>query len=83
MGELSKLPNISKVIEARLNEAEIFTRQELCGVGSREAFLRIRLKEPTACVSMLCALEGAIRGIRWHHLPDAVKAELKAFYCTL
>ena len=28
----------------------------------------------------LSALEGALRGVRWHDLPDDVKADLKAFY---
>lgn len=32
--------------------------------------------------SHLCALEGAVRGIRWHDLEPEVKADLKAFYQT-
>jgi DNA transformation protein len=28
----------------------------------------------------LSALEGAIQGVRWHHLSDETKADLKAFY---
>jgi len=83
MGELSKLPNISKVIEAKLSEADIVKPQELYEVGSKEAFIRIRLKDPTACVNMLYAIEGAIQGIRWHNLPDDTKAELKNFYNSL
>lgn len=35
---------------------------------------------PSACYNRLCALEGALRGIRWHDLPDEVKRDLKAFY---
>lgn len=83
MGELSKLPNISKVIEEKLNEVDITTPQELYEIGSKEAFIRIRLKDPTACVNMLCAIEGAIQGIRWHNLSDGTKAELKSFYNSL
>lgn len=83
MGELSKLPNISKVIEEKLNEVDITTPQELYEIGSKEAFIRIRLKDPTACVNMLCAIEGAIQGIRWHNLSDDIKAELKSFYNSL
>ena len=80
MGELARLPNISKVIEGKLMEVGISTAQELCELGSCEAFLRLRVKDPTACLSMLRALEGAVRGVRWHHLPDEVKAELRVFY---
>ncbi|MDR0839949.1 MAG: TfoX/Sxy family protein [Christensenellaceae bacterium] len=80
MGELSKLPNISAVIEAKLMEAGISTQQELFDAGSKEAFMRIRLKDTTACLNMLCAIEGAIQGIRWHDLPDIVKSDLRSFH---
>ncbi len=83
MGELSKLPNISKVIEEKLNESGVETVAQLQELGSKEAFVRIRLRDNTACVNMLCALEGAIQGIRWHQLADDKKQELKAFYKTL
>jgi len=83
MKELSKLPNISKVIETKLNEVAIMTPQGLYEVGSKEAFIRIRLKDPTACVNMLCAIEGAIQGIRWHNLSEDTRAELKNFYNSL
>jgi DNA transformation protein len=36
--------------------------------------------DPSACYMRLCGLEGAIRGVRWHDLPDDVKADLKVFY---
>jgi DNA transformation protein len=28
----------------------------------------------------LCALEGAIQGVRWHNLDEATKQQMKAFY---
>jgi DNA transformation protein len=31
-------------------------------------------------MNRLSGLEGAIRGVRWHHLEDGVKKELKEFY---
>ena len=83
MESLSSLPNISKAIENKLIEAGITSPQELSALGSRAAFQRIRAIDSTACVNMLCALEGAIEGIRWHHLPDGVKADLKHFYQNL
>ena len=79
MGELSSLPNISKVIEGKLSEAGITTIGQLRETGSEEAFRRIRAFDPEACLNMLCALEGAVEGIRWHGLADSRKKELKEF----
>ena len=36
--------------------------------------------DPSACYMRLCALEGAIQGVRWHHLDEGTKKEMKAFY---
>jgi DNA transformation protein len=47
---------------------------------SKEAWLRILARDPSACIMRLSALEGAIRGVRWHYLDADVKADLKAFY---
>jgi len=80
MDKLSSLPNIGKTIETKLNAAGIFTREELAKCGSRAAFTRIRTADPQACYSMLCAIEGAIQGVRWHDLPAAAKDELKRFF---
>lgn len=81
--KLEDMPNIGKVVAERLREAGILTPAQLCEVGSREALLRLRERDPGACLSMLCGLEGAILGVRWHDLPDEVKAELKAFHKSL
>ncbi|WP_312643355.1 TfoX/Sxy family protein [Hydrogenoanaerobacterium sp.] len=83
MGELSKLPNIGKVVEEQLNEVGIETAEQLKNTGSKQAWLNIKAIDPSACLNRLCGLEGAIRGIRWHDLPDDVKKELKEFYRTL
>lgn len=80
MGELSKLPNIGSVLECQLEQVGIYSPEELRQMGSREAWLRIKAQDPSACYNRLCGLEGAVRGIRWHHLPDDVKQELKSFY---
>ncbi|MEN6379780.1 MAG: TfoX/Sxy family DNA transformation protein [Methanofastidiosum sp.] len=47
--------------------------------GSKEAFIRIKTIDDTACFSMLQGLEGAIQGIRWNHLPEPIKKDLKQF----
>lgn len=80
MGELTKLPNIADKLEGQLNEVGITTFDELKRVGSREAWLRILARDPSACIMRLSALEGAIQGVRWHHLDEQTKASLKEFY---
>jgi len=80
MGELQSLPNIGEELERQLNKAGINTIDELKKVGSKNAWLRILAFDPSACITRLSALEGAIRGVRWHNLDPEVKAELKEFY---
>ncbi len=80
MGELSKLPNLGKVIEAQLYEAGIKTAEELRRIGSREAWLRIQQRDSSACIHRLIALEGALCGCKKTDLPDEVKSDLKNFY---
>lgn len=80
MGELSTLPNIAAALEAQLVDVGITTIEQLKETGSREAWLRILALDPSACINRLCALEGAIQGMRWHNLDDETKSSLKAFY---
>lgn len=82
MGDLSKLINISNVIETKLNQIGINNKAELTKIGSKEAFTRILTTDSTACINMLYAIEGAIEGVRWHCLSDDVKSQLKSFYNT-
>lgn len=80
MGELTKLPNIAAKLEAQLVDVGISTEEELRNIGSREAWLRILARDPSACIMRLSALEGAIQGVRWHYLDDETKRSIKAFY---
>lgn len=80
MGELSKLPNIGKAVEAQLIQSGIRTADELRQIGAKEAWLRIQSFDESACIHRLMALEGAIEGVKKTLLPDEVKADLKAFY---
>lgn len=80
MGELSKLPNIGKVVETQLNQVGIETESDLRKAGAKEAWRKIRAIDPSACYNRLCGLEGALLGIRWHHLPVETKKDLKDFY---
>lgn len=80
MGELQKIPNIGAALETQLHEVGIDTFDMLKKTGSREAWLQMLARDPSACLMRLSALEGAIQGVRWHHLPENTKKELKAFY---
>ena len=80
MGELSKRPNIGKVLEKQLNDIGINTLDELIDLGSKEAWLKIREIDESACLNRLMALEGAIQNIRWHNLSEEDKDNLRNFY---
>ena len=77
MGPLSSLPNIGKTLEEKLIKVGINTPEELISLGSENALIRIREIAQSGCYNMLCALEGAIQGIRWHGLTKEKKKELK------
>lgn len=79
MDTLSSLPNIGKTLEGKLIIVGINTPKELTNIGSKNALLRIREIDQSGCYNMLCALEGAIQGIRWHGLSKEKKEELKEF----
>ena len=61
----------------------IFTEEQLREMGSKEAFIRIRMIDPGACLHMLYGLQGAIDGIKDSLLPESTKRELKEFYKNL
>ena len=80
MGELSKMPNIGKVVEKQLNDVGISTVDDLIDLGSKEAWLKIQEIDESACLNRLMALEGAIQNIRWHNLSEEDKDDLRRFY---
>lgn len=80
MGELSKLPNIGKVVEEQLMLVGINDVEKLKEMGAKNAWLKIREIDESACINRLMALEGAIRGVKKTMLPDDVKDDLKEFY---
>ena len=80
MGELAKLPNIGKVLEEQLNQAGITTYEELKEIGSRQAWLKIKAMDDTACLHRLYSLEGAILGIKNAELTTETKQDLKDFF---
>ena len=76
---LHDLPNIGKTVEKKLIEVGIETPEQLLEIGAEQAFIRLATVDEGACLSMLCGLEGAIQGIRWHNLDKNRKEELKEF----
>lgn len=64
MEQLSKLPNIGKVLEKQLQEVGIFTYEQLKQTGAKEAWLKIQAIDSSACLHRLLALEGAIQGMK-------------------
>ena len=80
MGKLSDLPNGGSVLEKNLNAVGVHTQEELKAMGSKEAFLRIRIIDSGACLHMLYGIQGAIEGIRDTHLNESTKEDLRRFY---
>lgn len=80
MGELSRLPNIGKVVEAQLEEVGIKTTEDLRAIGSKEAWLKIREIDPSACIHKLYGLEGAVQGIKKSNLREETKSDLREFF---
>jgi DNA transformation protein and related proteins len=78
MEDLTKLPNLGAVLVEKLAATGIVRYEDLASLGSVEVMLKIRASvDPGACYSMLYAIEGAIRGVRWHAIPKAERQQLK------
>jgi len=80
MNELQTLRNIGPEIARQLNAVGIYKYDDLVNIGSREAWLKIKAVDPSACLNRLMSLEGAIQNVRWHNLPENEKQSLKDFY---
>lgn len=79
MGALETLPNIGKVLAGRLRAAGVADAAALKTLGDGAAFLRIRAGLPeAACTHTRLALAGAVRGVRWHALDEALREKLAA-----
>ena len=79
MAELTSLRNIGKEIEKKLKSVDITTAEELRKVGSKEAFVKLKLRYPKVCLVHLYTLEGAISDVEYNQLPAEVKQNLKGF----
>lgn len=83
MPKLTSMVNIGKAMAEKLTAVGIDFSEGLASLGAEEAFLRLKAAYPQICLVYLYTLEGAIRGIPFHHLPENRKRELKAFYDSL
>ena len=77
MEGLSQLQNIGEVLAGKLSDIGITSRADLVAKGSIETVIQIGDTDSTACYNMLYALEGAIRGVRWHGIPREERRKLK------
>lgn len=80
MSKLSELPNIGKEVEKQLNQVGIKTFEQLKEIGSKEAWLKIKKIDNSACINRLYAIEGAIENVKKTELSKDKKEELKEFY---
>jgi DNA transformation protein and related proteins len=81
--ELTGRINIGKETARKLKQVGIDSVKKLQSAGTEQAFIKLQTLDPGACLSLLCALEGAIEGIRWHDISPEKKQQLKEFYNML
>jgi DNA transformation protein len=76
--ELEQVVNIGPKLAAGLRQVGIRSLDELVDRGSIEAWELLRGAGLFDCCSSMLALEGAVQGVRWHHLPRELRDELAA-----
>lgn len=79
VSELASMKNIGKEIEKKLISIGIDTAEELKQIGSKDAFVRLKLQYQNVCLVHLYALEGAIKNIEYTQLSEETKQTLKEF----
>ena len=76
---LTALQNIGQKIASRLNEAGIFSEDELRLIGPAEAYRRIKANYPNETIPIcyyLFSFEGALTDRHWNNIPENRKAIL-------
>lgn len=79
--QLTDLKNIGKKIAGRLNEAGIFSEDDLRRVGAVEAHRMIKQRHPDETLPLcyyLYSFEGALIDTHWNAIGEQRKRELKA-----
>jgi DNA transformation protein len=77
MEDLTKLPISGPTLAEKLTQFGVTYFDRLIDIGSIEAMNRIGQADRSACYNMLYAIEGSIRGVRWHLLSQNERAQLK------
>ncbi|MBS7578214.1 MULTISPECIES: TfoX/Sxy family DNA transformation protein [unclassified Enterococcus] len=78
--KISEMQGIGKANESKLNQAGILTAEQLCQLGAKAAFLKVKaLVDEGACLHFLYDLDAAILNIKSKDLPAKRKLELKKF----
>jgi DNA transformation protein and related proteins len=78
--DLKKRINIGKDTENKLIQVGIDSIKELETVGSEQAFLRLQVLDPGACLSLLYGLEGAVEGVKSNELSIEKEKELQQVF---
>jgi DNA transformation protein len=76
VAKLVELPNIGETLATELRQAGITSPTKLRKTGSVRAALKLRESGASVCSSKLFALEGAIRGVRWHAIAPEERSAL-------
>jgi DNA transformation protein len=77
--DLLRLKNIGPASVRQLRDVGIEDEAALRKLGALDAYRRLKHAFPRhISLVMLYALEGALRGCHWNHLPPGVKDKLKA-----
>lgn len=72
-----KIPGIGPVSSRWLADVGVKDIADLERRGSVATFRAVRAREQRVSANLLYALEGALLGLRWDRLPDAVRAKLR------
>ncbi len=77
MDDLSRLPNIGRVLAGELASCGIASTAMLMDLGTLETAWRLKQAGFHVCAHKAYAIEGAIQGIRWHHLSRGTKNRIR------
>jgi len=83
MSKLRNLPNIGEILESELASSGLDMHDQLMAAGSLNAAVCLERHGFSVCRNKLYALEGAIRGVRWHSIPTQERFALWRSYQEL
>jgi len=76
MSELRELPNIGSRLASELSSSGITTTDQLMDAGSLNAAACLQAHGFPVYSNRLYALEGGIRGLRWHRISSEERSTL-------